>query len=620
MSVKDSLVTGGDSLVLTLKRLEIEKVFCITGAGNLAIVDALVRDATIEVIYSHHEQAAVMEAQGYARVTGKIGVALVTTGGGTSNTLTGVLSAYLDSIPILLITGNESSYHCENIYGLRAYGVQGFDSVKSLESVCKSSIRIANSEEIQIKTLEACAISLSHRMGPTHIDFPMDLQRKLVKLNNADFSDYAPKQSVAQILSSDIQTQMVSDFQSSTSPLLYIGNGCREESTIELLNSFILENQIPFLLSWSAIDLFPETHPLNVGRVGIYGDRAGNILLQRSDLLITIGTRLAIPQVGYNKSDFARCAKKWVFEIDPRECEKFEGLGWNVLNIESKQAIELISDKLKGIGYSNPQKWFSTILETKKALPRILQAKNQEEDKSGFLHSADAIAVINRMRKNNSIIVTDVGAGLLSGHSILEAKDGDRIFTSQGLGEMGFGLPAAIGAYFGDKHRQLICLNTDGAIMFNLQELQVVREHQIPLKLFVFNNNGYSMIRISQDNLFEHRLSGSTTTTGISFPDFKELASAFGLRHCAVKSIGELEIAFSIINDTTSAVLIEVIMDPEQRYIPRLGTTKNQNGELVSPPLEDLDPLISITDLEKYLGYRAHPDSYRARNLEIPIV
>ena len=190
MSVKDSLVTGGDSLVLTLKRLEIEKVFCITGAGNLAIVDALVRDATIEVIYSHHEQAAVMEAQGYARVTGKIGVALVTTGGGTSNTLTGVLSAYLDSIPILLITGNESSYHCENIYGLRAYGVQGFDSVKSLESVCKSSIRIANSEEIQIKTLEACAISLSHRMGPTHIDFPMDLQRKLVKLNNADFSDY----------------------------------------------------------------------------------------------------------------------------------------------------------------------------------------------------------------------------------------------------------------------------------------------------------------------------------------------------------------------------------------------------------------------------------------------
>jgi acetolactate synthase-1/2/3 large subunit len=618
MSNDVSLITGGDSLVATLKRLQIQKIFCITGAGNLAIVDALVRDATIEVIYSHHEQAAVMEAQGYARVTGKIGVALVTTGGGTSNTLTGVLSAHLDSIPVLLISGNESSFHCENVYGLRAYGVQGFDSVLSFQNVCKSSIRVGSAEEIQVKTLEAISVSLSHRMGPVHIDIPMDLQRRLIKRSEVSLEDFVPLKSNAQILSKEKCNQLASDFQNSNSPLLYIGNGCRDKSTVALLDKIITENKIPFLLSWSAIDLFPEEHPFNVGRVGIYGDRAANILLQRADLLITIGTRLAIPQMGYSKSDFARCAKKWIFEIDSNECKKFDGLGWNVCNIDSEQAAKQIIAEFTEIQYTNPQEWFNTISKTKQAFPRLSQAKNESLSDNGFLHSADAVAVINRMRRKNSIIVTDVGAGLLSGHGILEAKEGDRIFTSQGLGEMGFGLPAAIGAFFGDKQSQLICLNTDGAIMFNLQELQVVREYQIPLKLFVFNNSGYAMIRISQDNLFEHRLSGSTSSTGISFPDFKELANLFGFRHCAVKNITELEAAFDIVNDSQTAVLIEVIMDPEQRYFPRLGTTKNQNGELVSPPLEDLDPLIAIGKLEEHLGYRAHGDSYKARNLEIP--
>jgi acetolactate synthase-1/2/3 large subunit len=306
MSNDVSLITGGDSLVATLKRLQIQKIFCITGAGNLAIVDALVRDATIEVIYSHHEQAAVMEAQGYARVTGKIGVALVTTGGGTSNTLTGVLSAHLDSIPVLLISGNESSFHCENVYGLRAYGVQGFDSVLSFQNVCKSSIRVGSAEEIQVKTLEAISVSLSHRMGPVHIDIPMDLQRRLIKRSEVSLEDFVPLKSNAQILSKEKCNQLASDFQNSNSPLLYIGNGCRDKSTVALLDKIITENKIPFLLSWSAIDLFPEEHPFNVGRVGIYGDRAANILLQRADLLITIGTRLAIPQMGYSKSDFAR--------------------------------------------------------------------------------------------------------------------------------------------------------------------------------------------------------------------------------------------------------------------------------------------------------------------------
>ena len=335
-------------------------------------------------------------------------------------------------------------------------------------------------------------------------------------------------------------------------------------------------------------------------------------------MLICIGTRLSIPQVGYNILDFARKAQKWIFEIDESECHKFDGLGWNVCKLDAFSAITMIIEKTKGIKYRNSEIWCNVIAEVKNVFPKIQTAIATQEIGDGYIHSVSAIQVINEMRRPNSTIVTDVGAGLLSGHYALESHEGDRIFTSQGLGEMGFGLPAAIGAFFADKERQLICLNTDGGIMFNLQELQLITEHLIPIKLFIFNNLGYSMIKISQENLFEKRLFGSTVKSGISFPSFKDLAHTFGLKYFAVSNIAQLRQLFPIINDCITAVLIEIVMAPTQKYLPRLGTSKTSSGDLVSPPLEDLDPLIKIETLEKYLGYRAHIDSYRARNMEFP--
>jgi len=272
-------------------------------------VDALFRDGNIKIIYSHHEQAAVMEAQGYARISGKLGVALVTTGGGTSNVVTGVLSAFLDSVPILVISGNESSYHCENPIKLRAYGVQGFDSVAVLSPVTKRSLRItAKSNVVQIAT-EAIKLSMTERMGPTHIDFPMDLQRKLISCSETKETNF-PKENPVKVAIdiSDLASRLMSALSKSQKPLVYIGNGCR--TSFSLVKHFIEQYQIPYIVSWSAIDLFPESDALNIGRVGIYGDRASNIILQQADFLLTLGTRLAIPQIGYDKKDFARHASK----------------------------------------------------------------------------------------------------------------------------------------------------------------------------------------------------------------------------------------------------------------------------------------------------------------------
>jgi acetolactate synthase-1/2/3 large subunit len=608
MVTNDNSLSGADVLVRVLIEAGVEKIFAITGAGNLAIIDAISREASIDLIYSHHEQAAVMEAQGYARVTGGLGVALVTTGGGSSNVSTGILSAHLDSIPVLLVSGNESSFHCANPYGLRAYGVQGFNSTETLRPISKSAIRIESVSEILKTTKQSIKTALSDRKGPVHIDFPMDLQRRSAGIQTA-FEDLESRELN---LNPDKVSTLITELESSQSPILFFGNGVRNPESMELALSIINTLKIPFLVSWSAIDLFPELDPLNIGRVGIYGDRHANILLQKSDLVVAIGTRLAIPQVGYDRNDFARKAKKWVVDIDPTECSKFSELGWNILNNNVDQVMKSI--KLGITRSLNIDFWREDCASMKTAFPRVKQLGPAPSNPVKQVHSGEMLDYLYSVLKEDALIVTDVGAALLNGHYMYRQIGNRRFFTSQGLGEMGFGLPAAIGAHFADPAKQLICLNTDGAIMFNLQELQVVKEHKIPMKLFIFNNSGYSMIRISQDNLFEGRLAGSTVESGVSFPSFKDIAATFGFNHLRIENTSQLQLIQNSLN-SSKPELIEIMMDPEQKYFPRLATSKLPDGTLISPPIEDLDPKIDLKLLEEKLGYKAHENSYKARGL-----
>jgi acetolactate synthase-1/2/3 large subunit len=611
---KSSFVNGADHLVKTLKDHKVQVIFAITGAGNLAIIDSILRDGEITLVYSHHEQAAVMEAQGYSRISGKIGVALVTTGGGTSNAITGILSAHLDSVPVLVISGNESFFHCENSYQLRAYGVQGFDSVSVIKPIAKDSYRITNSSEIIEVTQRMINLALTPRMGPTHIDFPMDLQRKRVVEKVLPPSNNSTR--VKPTKSRELSIFLVSCLENlakSYQPMLYIGNGCRDQKTRKLLETVIENLQIPFLLSWSAIDLFPESHRLNMGRVGIYGDRAANIALQKADSLICLGTRLAIPQIGYELADFARNATKWVVEIDPTECDKFSGSLWNVLNGDVSEFLTSFNSKLETQDLRVSPNWVSDLEGIWNKIPRKDQIGDPVSDPEVFVHSAEIIQYLNKQLKEDAIIATDVGAGLLTGHYMFESKGSQRFFTSQGLGEMGFGLPGAIGAYFAEPTKQIICLNTDGGIMFNLQELQLVSEHRIPLKLFIFNNDGYTMIKTSQENLFESRVSGSTSNSGISFPLFINIAETFGFDYYKVLNSNSLNKQFNDLLDSQKPVLFEIIMDPEQKYLPRLSTTKLGDGSLVSPPLEDLSPMISAELLRSLLGQDLRPESIKAR-------
>ena len=618
-TIDSNRTNGADSLVGKLLDYGVDLIFCISGAGNLAIIDAIVRQGSIRIIYSHHEQAAVMEAQGYSRVSGKPGVVLVTTGGGAANTLTGILSAYLDSIPIVIISGNESSFHCENYANLRAYGVQGFNSVEVMKPVTKLSVRIVNVLNIPKDFNRVWAEAIEDRQGPVLLDFPMDLQRKLVNFSNLIAGG------VTESLFTDEQNRIlltaeVYDLKMALSnasrPLLYIGNGCRGKDARAELEKFIDSLDIPFCLSWSAADLFSSDHNLNMGRIGIYGDRAANIVLQKADLLICLGTRLAIPQIGYDKVDFGRNASKWVVEIDQTECSKFADTDWHILNMSVNDFfLDIQTPDLFISNLDERAKWIAEIRHLWTELPRIRQVGPILSEISNVVHSASVIDFLNTNLHDDAIVVTDVGAGLLTGHYIFAPRGAQRFFTSQGLGEMGFGLPGAIGAHFAAPNRQLICLNTDGGIMFNLQELQVITEHKIPIKLFIFNNNGYAMIKISQQNLFAGRLSGSGIDSGVSFPSFKNVAKTFGLDYVRIEDDTDFILKLRPALESAHGVLIEIIMWPDQKYLPRLSTSKLEDGTFVSPPIEDLDPLLEINDLERFLGYRAHVNSYRARKI-----
>jgi len=596
MSGTSKMLTGADILAETLVRQGVETIFCITGAGNLELVEACATRG-ISFIYSHHEQAAVMEAIGWSRVSGRIGVVMVTTGAGAANSLTGILSAHLDSVPVLVIAGNESTVHIENMKDLRAFGVQGFDSVSVAKPICKFSIRLQNVVDIAPIIDRAFESCLENRPGPGFIEFPTDVQRqkspppprrvkKKAPIGASIVDEAAPSERGV-----DPQVyRLARSILRAKRPILYFGEGIRLSGAITRALEFAEKWEIPFVLSWSAIDFCGADHPLNLGRGGIYGERATNIAIQKADVLLAIGTRLAIPQVGYERNDFARNAERWVVDIDETELSKFDAATWNLIHCDARVFIEDLASRAEGFMESRETKpWLEMLSELGEAFP--LSEQVAPPVGGGFIHSFDFVGALSRCLSESAIIVTDAAGSLLTTFYGIRIKPGQRMFASQGLSEMGGGLPSAIGAKIAAPDSPVLCVSTDGSIMLNLQELQVANTYKLRIKLVVLNNEGYGMIRASQDNLSLKR-SGSESGDDLGFPDFEKVARTFDMGHTLIDSTEQLQEKLQALMDSGTAELIEVRMSPDQLYLPRLGTVKNKDGSLSSPPLENMVPLI----------------------------
>jgi len=597
-----------DAIADFLEEKEIKHAFGIIGAGNVHIFDSIFKKGYTELICVHHEQAASMAVQTYYRTTGKPTVAILTTGGGSTNGVTGVVSAWADSIPALIIAGNENSRYFEPHKNLRMWGVQGYDSTAMVDKVTKHVSRVLK-PELAISELEKCyAITTEGRPGPVWLEIPMNIQSSVI--DDASIERYITEPKEEAPLSESLKnqvTEIVADLKKAKRPLIWLGNGIRLAGGVDLIEPLLEKMGVPALVSWAGIDMIDSSHPLVYGRAGVYGQRCGNFVLQNCDYLLSIGTRMAVPQVGYEISELAREADIAVVDIDKYELLKYEARYKHMVVADAKDFLSEITEQVSDYAPGLYTEWIGICDNYRKKYPWVNPTDHPDVD--GYINSYPFMDKLNDHLKPNQIIVTDMGTALLSGHQVLKFKKGQRLMTSTGLGEMGYGLPAAIGASFATDRGEVMCLNCDGGMMMNLQELQTIAHHQLPIKLFIFNNDGYLMVKHTQKAMFNGRAAGADLKSGVSCPDFGALAEAFKFKHVQIHTWEDFDKYIPEVQAYDGPIVCEVFMHPQQMFYPKLGVSVQKDTTLVSPPLEDLSPFLSREELSENMLNGLHPKS-----------
>jgi acetolactate synthase-1/2/3 large subunit len=574
-----------------LKKNKIKYIFGIIGSANSHIFDSIKRLGYTEIICVHHEQTATIAMQSYYRVKGEITVALVTAGAGSSNAITGVLSAWADSIPGIIISGQENTRFIKSMKNMRMWGIQGYDSTLMVKKITKYQKRILDINSTAYELEKAYYLCQEGRPGPVWLDFPIDIQGSLVSKKKV--KKYENKK--INFLNKINKASIFKSISESKRPIFWLGHGIRlslgKSDLNSKLNMLLKKYPFPTLLSWAGLDMLTNNHPLNYGSPGVYGNRHSNFILQNCDLVISIGNRMTIPMIGYEHSELARQAKFIQVDISQDELNKLKDIVHFPVLCDANEFINfLIKNKNKiKLDQKNIRKWVVRSEKYKKDYPKIESA---HDDKNGYLNSYRFIDKLCDSLSEGNIITTDTGTALLSGHQAFKIKKKQRLMTSTGLGEMGCGLPYAIGASFANKKGSVINLNCDGGMMLNLQELQTIVHHNLPIKIFVFNNDGYLMIKHTQKNLFKGRYVGTDNDSGISCPDYSKIAKAFDIKYFSIKTWKDFYEVIPIIKKTKFPVLCDVFMDPEQNFYPKLSLTLAADNKIVSPPLEDLSPIL----------------------------
>lgn len=572
-----------DVIVSFLHDKNINTIFGIIGSANSHIYDSCVKSG-ITVINTHNEQAALLAAGGYYRTSGKLAVALVTAGGGVTNSITGVVSLWADSIPVIIISGQEKLEYVKNHTHRRMYGTQGLDIVHMVSKTTKYS-KLVESDRIQDELENAYKISLQDRKGPVWLDIPFDVQSKRIiqrEWNSINFEISEP--------SIKDMKNVYNLIENAKRPIILGGHGIKLSKCIDLFKSCIEKLNIPVLLTWSGIDILDHGHKLFFGSPGIYGQRSSNFIFQKCDLLITIGSRMTIPQTGYDLNEVARNAKIVMVDIDETEFKEFA-------DFPIKATCESFIKKLFVVDKVFNNDWLNECINIRKEFPIV---DNYHVD-NVFPNSYKLIDRISDYLKTDQIIVTDMGTALLSGHQSIRLKDDMTMFSSYGLGEMGYGLPGALGAAIAGNGREVLCLNCDGGMMMNIQELQTIIQHNLPIKIVIFNNDGYLMIKHTQKMLFNGNYSAVDKNTGIVLPDYMKVAKAFGYENFRIKTWSEFDFYFPRFMNHKGPSICEIYMPSEQEFIPKVKGVVQKDGSMFAPPLEEMSPILPINVINRIM-------------------
>lgn len=574
-----------DYIWKTLADKGVRHVFLVTGGGAMHLNDALGLERRIKYVCNLHEQACAMAAEGYARASGTPGVINVTTGPGGTNALTGVMGAWLDSVPMVIVSGQIKRATmitaCPNLK-LRQLGDQEYNIVDAVKPMTKFAKTVMSVEEVPQVLEDAWRICQEGRPGPVWIDVPLDIQAAEMGREGTGIRDQGSgTRKVPNV------TEVVEALKAAKRPAIIVGSGVHNAHCEELFLKVAESLNIPVLTSISGIDLIPSDHPLFFGRPGILGERPANLIMQNSDLFIVLGTRMGIRICGYAYETVARAAKKVMVDIDPNELEKPTFRPDVKICADAGDFLRALAVELPSLGPK--AEWLDYCRRMKAKYPVILPEHRARTD---YVSSYVLPEAIMRHAPDPLTVVTSNGIAYTSTFQAIPIRKGMRMFSNEACASMGYGLPAAIGAAFADAGRTVVCFEGDGSIQMNIQELQTLLNYKLPVKLFVYNNGGYLSIKTTQRAFFNGRFMGSEAGSGVILPSFEKIAAAYGLPYFRLKNNQELDVKLPEIFATEGPALVEVMLDPFEKLGPKAASKKLPDGTMVSAPLEDMAPFL----------------------------
>lgn len=578
----------------TLAIFGVKHVFMLTGGGAMFLNDALGNQAGIEPIFNHHEQACAIAAEGYARVTNSPGVINVTTGPGGINAMNGVFGAWVDSIPMLVLSGQvkrETLTSSYDIPGLRQIGDQEADIIGMVKGITKYAVLVNDPQTIRYHLEKAWHLCKSGRPGPCWLDIPIDVQSSQIDPEKLQGYIAEDVQEVDRMHLHEICANVLSRLTNAERPVILAGKGIRLGNARSEFEEVIRALNIPVVPGWTSVDIVSSDDPLFGGRAGDLATRAGNFTVQNSDVLLVLGTRLALRQVSYNWQSFARHAYKIQVDIDPVEMKKPTVQIDMPVCIDVKVFLKELIRQIHSSEYRAQKhaSWLKWCQERVQRYPAVLL--RHREEVNGRINPYFFIERLFSYLQENDVVVCGDGTANVVTFQAANIKKGQLVFANSGDASMGYDLPAAVGAAIARGGKRVICLAGDGSLQLNIQEFQTIVHHQLPVKLFVLNNDGYLSIRQSQRNMFK-RLTGAGKESGVSFPDIVKVAEAYGIRATRM-DYSNMNTVIQDALEQKGPMVCDVLLDPEQPFEPRVSARQLPNGQMVSSNLEDMSPFLS---------------------------
>lgn len=574
--------------------------FMVTGGGAMQLDDALGHKKELHNIYNHHEQGCSIAAEAYARVTGKIASVCVTSGPGGTNAITGVMGGWLDSIPMFILSGQvkkETTLWAVPNLRLRQLGDQEFDIINSVSNMTKYAVMVTEPDEIAYHLEKAWYLANNGRKGPVWLDIPLDVQG--AQINEDTLTHFNPitegLTADYDSLTEDIITNIIDKIKCAKAPLLFAGYGVRLSNSADLLLKLVQKLQIPIAVAWNSGDLIAYDNPYYAGSPSREGTRGSSFIVQNCDLLIVLGSRMNIRTITYNKHDFAKNAYKIMIDVDEQELQKPTFIPDMCLHADVHDVIQkLLLADFTPVDTHKP--WVQWCHMMVKKYPACLPEYHNNRVLNPYVFVDKLYASMD----SEDIITLGNGSACVMMFAGAKIKQGQRMFTNSGCASMGYGLPAALGAAVArmNKDGRVVCVDGDGSLMMNVQELETISYNHLNVKLFILNNNGYHSIRQTQRNLFTPPLIGLDPETGVGFPNWHALADAFSFKYFELSSEENGDDIIQQALNEEGPVMCNVIVDPEQNFVPKLSSKVLSDGSIVSPSMDDMFPFLPRDEYE----------------------